>query len=180
MRQKVLMYLTIGVTFFVSIATSNADSAAKTACPNFTLYTIGGELFTLSRNLGRGPIIIAFWATWCSPCAMEMKKINELYRTLKSRGLQVLAVSIDDPRTLGKVAGFVRKHKLPFTMLLDPNHELMAARLQLQSVPHLLLLDKDGKIVWQHSGFRPGDELELQTRIEGVLAAEEAETPSDR
>jgi peroxiredoxin len=171
-RNFVKFFVVSAMLAALAIKSESGDTTQEPsglACPDFTLKTVQGTPYTLSGNLGQGPIVINFWATWCTPCAAEMKKLDELYQSYKARGLQVVSISIDDSRTQGKVANYVRSHKLPFTVLLDPNREVMTDRLQLQAVPHVLLLDKEGKIAYQHSGYRNGDELELKKRIEQLV-----------
>lgn len=154
-----------------------AAAQEKTA-PDFTLPTLEGKNYQLSKNLGKGPILINFWATWCIPCREEMKKLKEIYQTYEKDGLQILSVSIDDPKTVSKVKSFINTNRYPFTVLLDTNNEVF--QLYKGTNPPLsLLLDQNGKIVYEHTGYRKGDEKKLEEKIAALIPQEQPREPQE-
>ena len=78
--------------------------------------------------------------------------------------MQLVAVSIDDARAAAKVKPMVAEKGWPFMVLVDTNQELMRA-LHFQSVPYTIIVDRQGQIVYNHSGYLPGDELELEEKL---------------
>ncbi|MCK6622320.1 MAG: TlpA family protein disulfide reductase [Calditrichaceae bacterium] len=154
-----------------------AGAQEKTA-PDFTLPTLEGKNYQLSKNLGKGPILINFWATWCIPCREEMKKLKEIYQTYEKDGLQILSISIDDPKTVSKVKSFINTNRYPFTVLLDTNNEVF--QLYKGTNPPLsLLLDRSGKIVYEHTGYRKGDEKKLEEKIAALIPQEQPREPQE-
>ncbi len=137
---------------------------AQTAAPDFTLPDLDGQNYKLSENFGKGPILINFWATWCVPCLAEMKKLKELHAQYQPKGLTILSISIDDPKTVSKVMGFVNSNRYPFKFLLDTNLEVFK-RYHGVNPPLSVLLDKAGRIVFTHMGYRKGDEKKLAEEI---------------
>jgi peroxiredoxin len=132
---------------------------------------MNGKNYQLSENLGKGPILINFWATWCIPCREEMKKLKKIYETYQKDGLQILSISIDDPKTVNKVKSFIKTNRYPFTVLLDTNNEVF--QLYKGTNPPLsVLMDKNGKIVYDHTGYRKGDEKKLEEEIVTLIDAE--------
>lgn len=112
-----------------------------------------------------GPTVVSFWATWCKPCIQELTALEDQYASLvKDKKLRVLAVSIDDARSQGRVSPFVASRGWPYTILLDPNADLKRA-MNVVNVPHTFLIDKQGRIVWQHASYNPGDEEELADQV---------------
>ena len=85
------------------------------------LKTVDNKRFEIKNHLNKGPVVIAFWATWCKPCRKELPAIKEVYEKYKDQGLTILAISIDSPRSLSKVKTFVKKSDLPYIFLVDPN-----------------------------------------------------------
>jgi peroxiredoxin len=138
------------------------------AAPDFVLPDLNGENYQLSKNSGNGPILINFWATWCAPCLEKMKKLKEIHQAFAKAGLTVLAISIDDPKTVGKVKSFANTNRYPFKFLLDTNNEVFK-RYQGLNVPFTLLLDRQRQIVYTHTGYRKGDEKKLQEQIAKLI-----------
>ncbi len=109
-------------------------------------------------------IVISFWATWCVPCITEMETLNDQYsEKQKEIPFKILAVSIDDARTISKVKPFVRGRGWDFDFYTDSNHDLKRA-LNINDIPHILII-KNGSIVYQHTGYTPGNEEELYTKL---------------
>lgn len=78
--------------------------------------------------------------------------------------MELVAISTDDARSAAKVPGVVNAKGWPYRILLDSNKELSRAA-NIQSVPYTFLLDKEGNIVFEHIGYAPGDEEELEEQI---------------
>jgi cytochrome c biogenesis protein CcmG, thiol:disulfide interchange protein DsbE len=142
-------------------------SGGKTA-PEFRLQDIDKNTVELKKITGKGPVLINFWATWCKPCVEEMAEFSKIYNELKDKGFEMLAVSVDNEKTVAKVKPFVKSKNFNFTVLLDTNGET-ARKYYVQAVPATFLLDKDGRIVYQSSGFKKGDEIKLRKKIEELL-----------
>ncbi len=164
-----------GLTLVIMIILSLALSAQQEKAPDFVLPDLEGNNYQLSKNLEKGPILLSFWATWCIPCREEMKKLKKIYKKYKDDGLTILSISIDDPKTVGKVKGFVNTYRYPFKFLLDTNNEVIQL-YQGTNPPYTVLLDKDGTIVFTHTGFRKGDEKKLAEEIEELLMLDESYT----
>src|SRR3990172_10202534 len=63
--------------------------------PDFTLPDLAGKRVRLADSRGKKAVLLNFWATWCAPCREEMPTIDKAYQEYKSRGLEILAVSLD-------------------------------------------------------------------------------------
>ncbi|MDC3250000.1 TlpA family protein disulfide reductase [bacterium] len=141
---------------------------AQKLLPDFLLETPSGEVYTRDDILGKGPVVINFWATWCIPCMAEMTQMIPIYEKYKSKGLQVVSISIDDSKTASKIPIFVRRKKFPFLILVDPAKDLYS-RLGISNVPELLVLNSKGEILLHHQGYHPGDEKETEKLIESLF-----------
>ncbi len=128
------------------------------------LDDINGDTFVLKENLNHDATIITFWATWCLPCQKEHPALQKMKEKLKDRDIQVLAISTDSPRSLAKVKKYVRAHKYDFVFLLDPSGEF-SRELLVTDIPYTMVLDKNGKVVYTHSGYRKGDEVHLEKEL---------------
>ncbi len=159
------------LTFILIIGLTTFSMAQEKTAPDFTLPMLDGSNFQLSENIGEGPVLINFWATWCIPCIAEMKQLKKIYKKYKDQGLQILSISIDDPKTVGRVKGMVKSKRYPFTILLDTNSEVFNL-YQGSNPPLSILIDKEGKIVYNHTGYRKGDEKKVDKMIAELLKNE--------
>jgi len=132
-----------------------------------------GRSFNTSniKNDGK-PIIISFWATWCSPCKRELNNIHEEFEDwVEETGVKLYAVSIDDARNVAKVAPYANGQEWEYDVLLDSNYDFKRA-MNVNNVPHTFLLDGKGNIVWQHNSYSEGDEDELYELVKKVANGE--------
>jgi len=151
---------------FFSLSILTSTTFGQNNLPNITLRDLDGnsvDVGTLSNN-GK-PIVICFWATWCSPCKKELNNYAELYDDWKEEtGVKIYAVTVDDQRTVGSVAPYVNGQSWDYEILLDTNKQFQQA-MGVTAPPHTFLIDGTGKVVWQHSGYMAGDEEELYKEL---------------
>ncbi len=139
---------------------------AQEKLPNVVVRSLDGGEINLSELENDGkPIIVSFWATWCSPCKKELNAIHELYADWQEEtGVKLVAISIDDQRTYNRVKTYVNTNGWEYEVLLDPNSDVRRA-MGVNSVPFTFLLNGEGEIVWKHNTYNPGDEEELYDQI---------------
>ncbi len=130
----------------------------------FELNDLQGNTFRFKENLNHDATVITFWATWCLPCLKEHPTLQQIKEKYKDKDVQIIAISVDSPRSMAKVKSYSRSHKYDFVYLVDPDRE-MASQLLVNDVPQTFIINKKGKVVYQHTGYRKGDELELEKEL---------------
>ena len=137
--------------------------------PKVKVKTLNGSKVNFNEiDNGSSPIVISFWATWCKPCIKELNNIAEIYDDWQDEtGVKIIAVSIDDTRSISKVAPFVNSSDWQYEVYLDPNGNLKRA-MGVSTVPHTFLLNKNKEIVWQHKSYVEGDEEKLFKEIKKI------------
>lgn len=86
------------------------------AAPPFTLSTLGGERFALGEHAG-GPVLVYFWASWCTPCAAEAPVIQRLWGEYRGRGYMFVGVNIWDAERDARA--FAERYGLTFPLVRD-------------------------------------------------------------
>ncbi len=167
--KKIALILTF--SFLLSGTIFSQDSS--NSLPSVDIKTLTRETFNTSEISNDGPIFMSFWATWCKPCIKELIAIDENYIDWQEEtGLKVYAISIDDTKSSSRVAPFVNGRAWEFEVLLDVNSDFKRA-MNVINVPHSFILDKDGKVVWQHTSYAPGDEEVIYEILKKLAAGEE-------
>ena len=136
--------------------------------PSVNLKTLDGDTIDIQAAAAENDItIISLWATWCVPCLKELDAISEVYPDWQDEtNVKLIAVSIDDSRTVRRVKPLINGKGWEYQILLDSNNDLKRA-LGAATVP-LTLLVKDNEIVYRHSGYTPGAENELYAKVQEV------------
>jgi len=157
---------------FSLTAQDHGGELLEKSVPGVDIKDVNGKTVNTGEFEHDGPIIISFWATWCSPCKKELNAIHDEYDDwMEETNVKLIAVSVDDERTRSRVAPYVDGQGWDFQILLDPNSEFRRA-MGVNNVPHTFVIDKNGKIVYSHNNYSPGDEEEL---YEFLLSLKEAE-----
>ena len=135
---------------------------------NLKLTKLNGRTVTLSEYLKKGPVLINFWATWCSPCKKEMVYLDKFERKYKDEGLSILSISVDSQKSLSHVRSYIRANDYIYDVFLDPNRQVFK-KLNGNLMPTNVLIDTEGKVLWRHYGYIPGDEENMDLQLRSAL-----------
>jgi peroxiredoxin len=125
----------------------------KEPMPDFTLPDVNGQTVKLSDVCKDNQVVmINFWASWCTPCRMEMPDFEELYRSNKANGFTILAINVDKDRA--KADAYLKTKPVSFPVLIDKDGEL-SKRFNIESLPTTILLRHDGKVAEVYEGVAP-------------------------
>ncbi len=146
-----------------------AQHKVKKTLPDLTIKNLDGESVNIKKYAQDGKItVISFWATWCHPCKRELDAIADFYPDWQEAyDVELVAITIDDARSLRKVNSVVETKGWEYTILSDVNEDLKRA-MNFQTVPMTFLLDQEGNIVYEHNSYTPGDEYELEDKIKAL------------
>ena len=145
--------------------------SAQKAFPTPTLETLDGQPAPLDDIVGEGkPTIIAVWATWCQPCHQELDHMKSFLESWENEyGARVIAVSVDKRYHINRIAPLVKRKGWDYDVLVDTDGQLQT-RLGFRSIPQMYILDGNGKIVQEFSGYRSGREQEVDALIKKIAA----------
>jgi len=113
--------------------------------PNFTLQTPDGQRLSLSDYEGQ-PVLVFFWASWCSVCKRTMPGLQTVYEEYSPQGFEILAINTSFQDTLPNAINYFQSQGYTFAMLLDQDGSL-SRDYQLHATPLSVLINPDGEIV---------------------------------
>jgi peroxiredoxin len=131
---------------------------------DFTLTDVDGEEVTLSELLEEGPVYMECWDLPCVNCIAELDALMPVYDSLESRGMQIIALSVDKPADEARVKAFVKSKKWPYICLLDAQNEVKKA-YGIIIKPTAYLINMKGEIVYTHIGYKKGDEKNIEAEF---------------
>lgn len=151
---------------------SHVEKKEGKKIPSVQLKDMNGNEVNTAKLGFDGPVIISFWATWCSPCKAELNTIKDLYDEWQEEtNVTLVAVSVDDEKTKNSVAMYANGKNWNYLVLMDPNGDFKRA-MGVNNVPHTFIIDTDGSIRYSHNNYSPGDEYELYEALLEVAGIE--------
>lgn len=148
-----------------SFAQASADSVHIQDNLKFSVKTVQGEEVNFKDFLGKGPVLIDFWALWCEPCKQEMKAFRSIQEKFKAEGVNLIAINTDQVRNLAKVRAYITTQGFQFPVLVDPDGNIARDIFSMESLPYSLILMPDGTIYRKHIGYTAGDEKTAEQEI---------------
>lgn len=138
------------------------------AAPSYTARTLDGEAAAVGEPDG-APVLLNFWATWCTPCRTETPFLQRIHERYGSRGLRVIGVSMDSPGSVADIRAFVEEMDVTYRILHDPRQQGMD-RFRLLGLPATFVLDRDGRIRFARIGPVSEEDEDFRAVLEQVVS----------
>jgi thiol-disulfide isomerase/thioredoxin len=130
-------------------------------------FSLPGKQGTVKLSDKTGSVIyLDFWASWCGPCRQSFPWMNQMQAKYKSKGFQVVAVNLD-ART-DDAMKFLAQVPADFTVAFDSKGQTPRF-YGVKGMPTSFLIDRSGKVLLQHIGFRPADKEDIEKQIQSAL-----------
>jgi peroxiredoxin len=171
----VAAYLELGCLLLLLLWLTGAGAAEQRLiaednlqpAPAFHLLDLAGESHRLADYRGQ-VVIINFWASWCAPCRQELPSMNRAWAVLKSEGVAMLAVNLDEEAEA--VKGFVHDFPIDFPVLIDRQGRV-SQQWRVRGLPTTFVLNPHGEIVYRVIGEREWDSEALLQQVRVLLPA---------
>ncbi|HEC17749.1 MAG TPA: TlpA family protein disulfide reductase [Gammaproteobacteria bacterium] len=160
-RPELLMLLLLVVLPVIAPPVFAAEPA-----PDFSLPTFPDDARVSLADFKGRVVYLDFWATWCPPCRKSFPWMDEMHERYKDQGLTIVAVSVDKKREL--IERFIKKMEPSFIIAHDPTGKA-AKDYNLRAMPSSYLIDRQGRLISVHMGFRNKDREKMEEAIESLL-----------
>lgn len=165
MTSKFLWILIVIVSvLIVTSVTTSGKNVTPSATPDFTLPDLTGKDISLSNYLGNKIILLVFGATTCVYCRNQVPELKEIYEKFKKKDFVLLYIHVDESER--RVKAFVKKNKIPYTVLLDEKGEA-AYSYRVYGFPWIFLINRKGEVAFTYAG--PTHREFLSGKIEELL-----------
>ena len=123
--------------------------AALKDAPDISLPALSGKPIRIAELKGR-VVLLDFWASWCVPCRKSFPEVDALYRELRTRGFEVVAINVDEQQR--NASAFLEKYPHSMPIAFDPEGKAATA-FDLKAMPSTMILDRGGHIRFTHMGY---------------------------
>lgn len=142
------------------INTPGTERKNTNPAPDFTVKDLEGNNVRFSSLFGK-PIVLNFWATWCSPCRMELPDFEEMYAEYGGK-VQFMMVNVEGgSASIGDINRFIKDNGFAFPVYFDATN-LAAEAYNLSGIPMSYFIDTEGNIVSMHRGLISKKQLEKE------------------
>ena len=169
--KKYMTTLTIAVLTTVALCGDTKDSTTNKELrdlPKVKIKTMKGKNILTDKIIDEKLTFISFWATWCVPCLKKMKKLEILHHKYSENNFQVLGINVDDSKTSKKITSILNSKNITFPVYLDTEQKFLR-KFNSEALPFSILVSPDNEILWEHTGYIPGDEKEIEAIIVDAL-----------
>lgn len=114
---------------------------------SFTVKDMDGRSVKMDKIIGKNPVMLVFWASWCPSCQFEVPKVNEYFKKYGSQGMKFYGVNVDWNDSESKAIRFIGKAKMRYPVIYDTG-SVITNQYGVTGVPYIIIADKHGKITF--------------------------------
>ena len=118
---------------------------------HFSLEDMNGNTIDMESIIGKKPVMLIFWASWCPTCKTESPEINKLVEKFTPKGMEFIGVNVGFNDSVKRAEAFIEKYKLNYPNIFDTKGEI-SAKYMIQGVPTIVVADKKGTILFRNFG----------------------------
>lgn len=159
----VVFLMVVGYSFVASTAGRDLEPHARPEAVDFTGAAFTGEEIRLTALRGQ-PVVVNFWASWCSPCRTEAPDLERVWQAYRDRGIAFLGVDIQDTESAART--FLDELRISYPNIHDARNDIARA-YQVAGIPSTVFIDRDGRVASRWTG--PINQQQLVARLDELL-----------
>lgn len=150
LKKTLLVVATAVVAFSAEARAQDFGLPVGSSAPIAAVQALDGSAVSLSQYVGKGPVLIQFWAAWCSTCRELMPSFQRAQALYGSR-VSFVAIAVSANESLERVRRYSAAHKFTHRVLYDARGEAVD-RFNVPATSYVVVLDRHGKIVYTGVG----------------------------
>ncbi len=115
----------------------------------FTGKDMDGKTVNSAGIIGKKPVMLIFWASWCPNCKSEVPKVNALVKKYRSQGMEFIGINVGYNDSEGKARRFMDKTGITYPVIFDKKG-IIPRQYGVQGVPTVLIANKKGIVVFKN------------------------------
>ncbi len=152
---KIKGFMAIALLLILAWPGSGFAASVGDASPEFAFKGLDGTEYRSDAIIGKKPLMLVFWATWCPNCKKEIPALKKIQADFEPQGLELIAVNVGMNDSAAKAQRYIEKYKITYPVAFDKGSET-TKRFKVQGTPTVIILDKSG-IVRYRSAVVPED-----------------------
>jgi thiol-disulfide isomerase/thioredoxin len=173
-RRALVIFLGLGLGACATTAAPGGSSDATpasvgTRLPRLPLRGFDGRELR-SDDMGGKVVLVDLWASWCAPCKEELPLLDDMARRLESKGIVMLAVSVDEDRRAA-LAFLEQRKRWSIRLAHDPESRVADA-LRPAKMPTSYIVDRAGVVRYVNAGFDRADAANIERRLVALATGE--------
>ncbi len=145
---------------------SGGELTLDPSAPTFAAFDTRNQVRQSTEWIGRQPVVINFWGTWCPPCRKEIPYLVQLYDEFNDYGIEIVSIALNDQ--VGRVNDYVAANNMSWIQLMG-DEDVTGAFGEIRAVPTTIFLDATGKEIERFRGLR--DYNTLKSAFEKLAAS---------
>lgn len=163
LHKLVIMFLSAAM---LSIAPGVHALDTGDKAPGFSLPRLE-RTGTLSLKQYRGKVVyVDFWASWCGPCRKSLPELNDIRKSLRKKGFEVIAVNLDEDKE--EALDFLKQHPVGYPTVRDVSGKT-PSEYKVRGMPSSYLVDRKGIVRYVHEGYKSSDKKHITEKIQQIL-----------
>ena len=139
------------VTLAGSAAAQTLGIPVGSKAPAAAVETLDGKPVSLAQYIGKGPVVMQFWATWCSNCKALEPRMAAARQKYAARGVRFVGLAVSVNQSPQRVKLYAQRHPLPLEVLYDRTGAASDA-YDVPATSYVVVLDRAGKVVYTGQG----------------------------
>lgn len=168
-RNHIILFIIAALSFLlIYFFIPESQPGSISSLEGVTLANFSGQKFRLAGQFTEKPILLVFWSVTCGTCIEEIPFIIRLHEELKNR---LTIIGIHPPGfPPKKIQRFIKKYpqNIPYLLALDEQSSLIKS-YQVTVLPRTVLINRQGQVLYDHLGYAPEKEKEIELAIKSKL-----------